>query len=134
MTTYDQLVKLCARHIEAYMDDLTVHDRQALEANPGRPFLHFTRTTGTYLDLLPTAETLPAKGERVPFLFGTADREKLLSELVNGVKCYVALENHKQALLFDGKKFRKLTPEKAVQFAIDHCERVRRDLRIRETC
>jgi len=80
VTTYDNLFSLVSPLITAYRDDLEKHDREAIESHPGVPFLHWTREMGTHLTMLIPASEYPAAGERVPFLFGHADREHILNE------------------------------------------------------
>lgn len=48
MSVYEQLHALVAHHIQSYKEDLTKHDRNAIEAHPERPFLHITRKLGTW--------------------------------------------------------------------------------------
>lgn len=120
-TIFEQLVEQCERHLEAYRDDLMVHDRKNLEKNPGVPFLHWTRPTGTTLALMVGPEDYPAKGEQVPYLFGTADREHILKSV--RVVAYASFQDsrHLLALHFDGEKLRPVSA-KTVGRIIDEYE------------
>ena len=80
-TLHDRLVLLADKHIKDYRDDLLVHDKNAIEANPNIPFLHFTGESGTIIEFLLPFGSYPIKGERVPYLFGTADREQILEQI-----------------------------------------------------
>jgi hypothetical protein len=116
-------------HLEAYKEDLTVHDRQSLKENPGVPFLHWTRTTGTDLQFLHPADSdyYPPAGQTARFLFGEADRDHFL----NSIAVFARYnrdkrENGKLVLYLDGSKLRTIDTEKAVRIAESHCCDVRR--------
>lgn len=83
MNPYPQLEAASLPLIRNYHADLTTHDRRALEANPDIPFLHWTYASGTAMIQLFPADSLswPAQYERVPYLFGQADREHILSQV-----------------------------------------------------
>lgn len=128
---YDELKRLTWPLIEAFEDDLLKHDRQMIEQHePGTPFLHYTRATGTHLFMLIPADEYPRKGEYVPFLFGHADREHLVQSVVDVARGFVRrLETgdtpQKLVLHFDGRKFRQVNERKAHEIARDYAGSVR---------
>ena len=124
MNTYETLQQAVKHHIEAYMDDLTKHDRRWMEANPGVPFLHFTRSCGTHLLPLPGADTYPAKGQRVPYLFATADRNHMLSQVVSFCRHCADCETTKAIYYFDGKRLIHTSPDAAKETARQYQRRV----------
>jgi len=69
---YAALFQRVRGHITDYRKDLEVHDLDLILANPGTPFLHWTRPTGTNIEFLfgPDAAAFPPKGQTVPYLFG----------------------------------------------------------------
>ena len=80
--TYEQLERLALPHLETFRADLTEHDRRWIENNPDTPFVHMTRDTGTILTGLYPADSnaFPADGDRIPYLFGHADRWHMLRD------------------------------------------------------
>ena len=85
---YSQIKENALPTITHYRDDLLVHDEKSITQSKGAvPFLHFTHETGTHLVFLYPADDpiWPAEGEKVPYLFGTADRRHILE----GQKCVI---------------------------------------------
>ena len=122
---YEQLEAHCLPLIEAYHADLTKHDREAIENNPDVPFLHWTRRSGTWLIHLWPLEKLPKKGERVKYLFGTADREHIVREAATLARSFV---NDRDGILccyyFDGQKLWWLTVGEAYDRARQYHHRM----------
>lgn len=106
---FDNLRYLSLPLIQAYHDDLLVHDLAAITKYPTCPFLHVTRDYGTYLDMLIPAEDYPADGVKIPYLFGHADRWHILKHI--GSSREYAEKHHPGALLlhFDGKTLREIS-------------------------
>jgi len=125
---YDQITELAGPIIEAYHADLTEHDRKALAANDGMPFLHFSRPCGTHLFFLPPADDAgwPANGEYVRHCFGIAPREKILADIGQCVEYCVKSENTQLVLYYDGHKLRQVTGQDAVDIAYRHRLAVRK--------
>lgn len=109
---YKELVLLSLPHMEAYYDDLLVHDRKAIEENDA-PFLHFTGESGTYIVFLDLPEAYPAKDEYVPYLFGTAERVHMLEQKKIMVECAKKYSRQKLIMYFDGSRLRQITQENA---------------------
>lgn len=127
---YSELVRLSRPFIEAYEDDLLVHDRNAILASPGVPYIHWTRDTGTWMTVLWPAdsESYPPKGVSVPWLFGTAQRETILEQKVSLAE-YRNNPLNTETLLclyFNGKTLRKITTERAADIVADYERSVRR--------
>jgi hypothetical protein len=122
-TVYAELESRVSHFIQRHIEDLTTHDREAIEKAPGVPFLHWTRECGTHIAHLFEAdhECFPAKGERIPFLFGTADREHIARLPLDFAEyCRKESKTHLSVLYFDGKRLKDITCEKAVEIARDH--------------
>lgn len=102
-TLHDRLVLLAGEHIKDYRDDLLVHDKNAIEEFPNVPFLHFTGESGTIIVFLMERRCYPKKGERVNYLFGTANRDHILEEVKNMV--FYARKSTRQDLIlyYDGQ-------------------------------
>jgi hypothetical protein len=113
--TYQELEAKSLPLIEAYHNDLIVHDRDTLAEYPGIPFLHFTGDTGTYMIMMLPCDHAgwPEENAKVPYLFGYADRWHILKglgEYVDGMK-----RLNRQALIlhFNGKTFREIAQSDA---------------------
>lgn len=76
------------RFIDGYHNDLLKHDLNSLCMYPELPFLHFTRNHGTNIVFMPPADhpSWPVKGVKVPYLFGEADRDHILKEILGAVR------------------------------------------------
>jgi hypothetical protein len=117
---YQELEDRCLPLIQAFKDDLLVHDRKAIDDFPNTPFLHWTRDTGTTIVHLLEPGEYPGPGQRVPYLFGTADRWHILNGVRDMATYHVKPMNdpHKYtAHYFDGERLRPITVDKAVEIA-----------------
>lgn len=129
-TVYRELRKRCLHLIEHYRDDLLVHDRRIIRNHPGIPFLHWTRATGTCIEILSphNDERWPKKGERVKYLFGTADREHILNQCVSTAEYRANKMNTETRLVLyhDGKdvNLKEISLQRAVEIAKEHKRRV----------
>jgi len=119
MTVYDELAARSLPLIEHYHEDLTKIDRQWIEDHPGVPFIHATRNYGTYIvELYPADDPFwPPKGEKVPYLFGHADREHILRQAAGTARYIQKHEHILLVLYYDGQSLREITPEEAVRIA-----------------
>ncbi|HUU87522.1 MAG TPA: hypothetical protein VMX17_07180 [Candidatus Glassbacteria bacterium] len=99
---HDRLLFFATSFIKDYRDDLLIHDKNAIEDNPNIPFLHFTGESGTIIEFLIPFEKYPKKGERIPYLFGTADRQHILEQIKEMV--FAARKSTRQDLIlyYDG--------------------------------
>ena len=132
MTIYDELYAAVSPLVKHYRGDLEKHDREALEQWPGVPFLHWTRDTGTDLCFLPAAddECFPPYGQRVKYLFGTADREHILDGKVQIAKYHLREPSRYTAHFFSGKVLRSVTVEKSVEIAEQYARPIREKWRL----
>jgi hypothetical protein len=82
-TAYTALRQPVLAKMKSYQRDFLVHDRRAWRQFPGVEFLHFTRETGTTLVFLfPHDHPIwPHEGVHVKYLFGTADRWHILTQI-----------------------------------------------------
>ena len=119
MSVYEQLEAATLPLIEAYREDLTKHDRSAIEESPDLPFLHWTRSTGTHIVFLQGDDTLPAEGERVKYLFGTADRVHIVRQVVEMARSFTRPNDPPSSAVhyFDGRKLHAITAARAVEIA-----------------
>jgi len=123
MKIYEQLKQKADPFIKYYRDDLLVHDLNALNKNPGIPFLHFTGETGTHIVFLRPAEDYPE--EPYPYLFGMTTREKEihdLPEIVASMKTRYDRED--LALYYNGKQLREVAYPEVTRIARDYVYRV----------
>lgn len=120
---YPQLYAAVQHLVVHYRDDLVKHDQRFLSAhaNQGVPFLHWTRQHGTDIKFLFQfdAPFWPAKGEDVPYLFGHANRERILDSVVVTAQYW-----HDQANIvghyWTGMVLRPVTTAKALDIAKAH--------------
>lgn len=133
MAVYDDVFKYADPIIKAFREDLEKYDRELLECpeNQKIPFLHFTGENGTQLVLMPSADhhSWPAPGQKIPYLFGTADRQHILSDKQVSVGC---MENHGRdelMLYFDGLHLKKVDANKAKQIVASYRHDVERKWR-----
>lgn len=114
---FNQLQAAALPLMEHYQEDLTKHDRRSItESFPGIPFIHGTRKTGTYIETMLPADDprWPRAGERIPYLFGTADREQIL----RGQTACVDNEDRGASHTwhhYDGRSLRKITHAEALK-------------------
>ena len=123
---YEQIKEKALPLIKEYHDDLLIYDKTAIEGNPNIPFLHFTGSTGTHIELLVDASEYPRKGERVPYLFATADREHILDQKVKIVD-HMTKVNRNDLMLYypgDGKRVRTITHDKAKEIISKYRRRI----------
>jgi len=126
LVCYYELVEKCRPFILAFEDDLLKHDKKCLRDYPPYPYIHITRECGTWMfPLLPyDAAAFPEKGDRVPYLFGTADREHILKQ---AVECLTGNTIAETALLvnyFDGKELKTVSLWTAINIAKRHRDAV----------
>lgn len=120
-TLYMQLKEKSLPHLACFKEDLTKHDRQALNDKPGVPFLHYTRGSGTHIFFLYPTEMLPATGVRVQYLFGTADRHHIIKQPLECARSWVECNSDiKIVLHFNGKQLKEISLEEAVEVAREY--------------
>jgi hypothetical protein len=124
---YATLFQRVSGHITDYRKDLETHDLGLILANPGIPFLHWTRPTGTSIEFLfgPDAPAFPPKGKTVPYLFGHVNRVELT------LKPFEVAEHFQRqpsiiAHYFDGQRLREISVGAAVEIALSYSRQVQR--------
>ena len=128
LTVYQQLEDACLPLIEAFHNDLIVHDRKTLEDNPGMPFLHWTRDTGTNICMLEPADAYPPKGKSIPYLFGHSERGHILKQTETFGDYHTRPANNPGRYTchhFDGVKLRKISLDTAVDLCKAYARRIR---------
>jgi hypothetical protein len=126
MNVYEQLHKRSLPLLEAYETDL-IHDRDWIEANPTTAFIHYTRTTGTHLIPLNPSDTYPPAGTNVKYLFGMADREKLLQGKLEMQDWFenTLREPPRLCLHYDGQTLRRVTISRARDILENYAHTIR---------
>lgn len=112
---YQELEAKSLPIIQAYHNDLVVHDKNTIAEYPGIPFLHFTGDTGTYMVMMLPHDHKgwPRESERVPYIFGTADRWHILKGLRDYVQGMKRVNRQDLILHFNGKTFREIAQSDA---------------------
>jgi len=104
MSIMNRIEELARPVMVAFQSDLE-HDRAWIKANPGTPFIHVTRHSGTQCIPLPNANAL-LDDSPVPHLFGEARPSEIIRQtraLLHGA----LLESGKLWLYCDGHAVRK---------------------------
>ena len=127
MNVYEQLHEMSLPLLEAYESDLMTQDKDWIEVNPGIPFMHYTRATGTHLISFSLASSYPPPGTRVKYLFGTADREKILQEKLEMQDWFenALREPPRLTLNYDGRTLQVVTLSKAREILEDYARATR---------
>lgn len=119
--TYAALFAAVQHFVQHYRTDFD-HDLRLITANPGVPFLHWTRTCGTWLTFLQPFDHpyWPAKGVEVPYLFGTATREHIADQIVAAARHSAKNPETLATHHFDGKTLHKISAARSLDIAEDH--------------
>jgi len=127
MSIFEELQAACLPLVEAYRDDLVKHDKESIGNRPGVPFIHVTRASGTHICFMPSAADYPAPGVYVPYLFGTANRDHVLEQVVTFADYWLrpCAEPVKLVHYFDGRRLRKVSLKDAQELLRDYGRRVR---------
>lgn len=127
--TYSQLEKAVSPLLLHYRTDLTTHDKAGIANHPGVPFLHWACDSNTHIVFLIPASEYPAKGERIKYLFGTADRQHLLNEVSSMAEYHMRPTNNPERYTihyFDGRSLRQVCASFALGVANDYKADIRR--------
>lgn len=122
-----ELKARCKPLLEAYHRDLLVSDRRRIIQHWGVPYLHWTRPTGTSLEHLHShnSEAFPAKGIRIPYLFGTADRDHVLRSVSLIAETEQRMGSSILVQHFDGHSLKVIDYKTAIEIAHKHVRMVR---------
>lgn len=125
-TVYEDLKDRCLGSIEAYQNDLLVHDRTSIEEHPDRKFLHWTRSAGTWLWPLYETHELPDEGVHVPYLFGSGDRRHIARGTLDVAQACQRDGDKHHVLVhhYDGKRLRRINCAEATDIAQRHYYRL----------
>jgi len=126
MDIYSQIEQKSLPHIDAYRNDLLVHDKLWIQSNPGKSFLHMTHATGTTLIDLPDADLYPGPGHNIPHLFANAERDMLLAGKKETFVCAGRTFELRLVLHCDGQNVRELSREQAESLLDDYVDSVKR--------
>lgn len=129
---FKQVKRQSLPFIKSYRNDLLKHDaREIIKDHPNRRFLHFTGSMGTHIVTLLDKEDFPERGERVPYLFGHADRDHILNQIPATVKCMRTSDRHDLVLYYDGRHVYKINQDRAEEVASDYYRNMAYALTIR---
>tara|TARA_Y100000310_G_scaffold226309_1_gene228409 strand:- start:212 stop:607 length:396 start_codon:yes stop_codon:yes gene_type:complete len=123
---HEKLVEKSLPLMEAYHDDLLIHDKREIEQQyPGRSFIHFTGSTGTHIITLYEITDYPNKDDRVPYLFGSADRWHILEGIKGMCNCMARCNRMSLIQYYNGKTLRTITYEKAKQIVQEYTRKIK---------
>lgn len=129
-SVYVQVKEKALPLMEGFQTDLTKHDRRDIQQNTGVPFIHYTRKLGTDICFMVPAGDYPPEGQRVPYLFGTADRHHLLDQKVATTTYFTNPYNDSQLVLyFDGETVKEISKEQAVEVVRKYSWRIKGEWR-----
>ena len=126
LNIFEKLEALSRPLIKSYATDLEI-DREMIEAHGNTPFVHWTRTTGTYMVHLvpPNHAGFPSPGEKVPFLFGKGDREKILDGAI-GIAQHCTEGGHLLAVYFDGQYIKPISMDRSLAIVEEWAKKVKK--------
>jgi len=124
--TWDKLHALCHPLMKDFETDLLLDKPTIVDAQS--PFIHWTRELGTALEPLIAPDQYPAKGVTVGYLFGTADREHILTKRCGTGQYYLKpfASTIAACHYYDGKSCKRITLQDAHELLRDYAEQVRR--------
>ena len=125
-SVFEKLKELSLPHIKNFHNDLLVHDKEFLE-ECDYPFIHATRESGTHMVSFCPADTYPAAGETVPYMFGNSDRYHILEQANVLVDHFVTKDNPKLILYYNGRFIKKITAEQAISLTREYTDRIKRE-------
>lgn len=111
---YNAIEKIAGKHVKHYREDLTKHDKAEIERDSETPFIHIARQTGTAMQRFYNLDTYPDKGERIKYLFGTANRLELIRSIKTSLEYYIN-NTPKTILYWSGKELKRITPPEAME-------------------
>jgi hypothetical protein len=121
-TIHKQIMDKALPLISHYKKDLFKWDRREINGNLcrfNRPFLHYTGDCGTTMIILSHPDYYPKAGEKVPYLFSSADRLHILREKASMARYMLKNPSFRglMVLYYDGEVLHEITTEKAVEIA-----------------
>lgn len=117
---------------KAYAENIVTHYQSDIDIDLGMmkgkdPAIIFLRNYGTHAILLEPIENYPAKGERVPYLFGTADRGHLLRSK-REILAHCIKEKHTDHIVyFNGSMLEIVSLNKAIEILSAYEEKMTRE-------
>lgn len=124
-TIFKQLFSKTNDFVTSYKTDFE-HDKKAIENSSNCPFVHIARSYGTSLSMFrQDLSFFPKKGELVPYLFGTADRNRILKDSVYEIEYYSNATSTEFLIhYFDGQKLVKIDFKKAIELKNEYLKKV----------
>ena len=119
--------------LKRYIRDFYFHDRNAIERRGiNKGFIIAVRESGTYMIKLFNAEELPAHNKTVPYLFGSADFNRILKNEENMIEYVFKHQNeYDQFFYWNGSKLREYDQNNGtalIQIVKNHNSKIRKQL------
>lgn len=119
MKSCDLLFKAVDPFLTDYKNDLLVHDKKAIEEYPNSCFLHATRPSGTFIQILYRLED-----------FSDLDDKWAILDSILKMSAYIAKQGEFALRYYwNGHQLRKIDHYEASQIASDHVMRVKTEMR-----
>lgn len=119
MKQFNDLVLAVDPFLTAYRDDLLIHDKKAIELYPNSCFLHATRPSGTFIQILYRLEDFTDQD----------NKREILSSILKMSDCIAKQGEFALRHYWDGYHLRQVNHRKASEIASDHVMRVRDEIR-----
>ena len=115
MTNYEKLFNATTDKVEHYRTDFDI-DKKTLEHYPDFPFIHVAREMGTHLHIMfpSTHPEWPEAGISVSYLFGRANRERMLESTMANVE-YTCKDPSNVIHYLENGELTKVTGEQAIE-------------------
>ena len=119
--------------LKRYIRDFYFHDRNTIERRGiHKSFIIAVRESGTYMIKLFNTEELPAPNKTVPYLFGSADFNRILKNEQNMIEYVFKHQNeYDQFFYWDGselKEYSRNTGTALIQIVKNHNSKIRKQL------
>jgi hypothetical protein len=123
-TIFEKLLAKTDDFVVRYKSDFE-YDKKTIDENAGVPFIHIARESGTHLVMFATdLSELPKKGEKVPYMFGTASREQIIKNMVSAIEYFSNQKDNYLVHYFDGKKLSKIGFSAAIAIKNEYLDKV----------
>lgn len=123
---YRELGRRVSPFIKHYRSDLK-HDKAWILDNPSVEFVHWTGVSSTHIVSLDAydSERWPADGLQVPYLFGLADREHILTQKREACEALNEKFNIRVIYFWDGFRLQEINAKRAKHIVDRYVSEVR---------
>ena len=116
--TVEQFKEDCLKVVKHYQKDVDIDVEIILE---GKPSIFFAYESGSHCIRLYRFEEYPKAGERVRYLFGKVNRERILQDVGSILECE-SVKNAKLVHYFNGKGITQINHDKAAEIIANYKE------------